>query len=171
MFGINVDGTKEPRSRLASWLIGIAAAGLGIGGCSLFVTHSRGTQITDCGFDANGAYAKIRVNHVLDWPDKQEVWVDFYLDGKEFSYNGRYDFPVPVFGDGTGVVRGGFPSADDHVSGRTFYVDATHHKHNPDKIRYVTKKFAEAHPKTTAAEVVPDASHTLSCRMDYTDPD
>jgi hypothetical protein len=168
VFGINVDGTKERRSPLARWLIGIAATGLGLGGCFLFVTQSRGTHITRCGFDADGAYAKVRVNHVLNWPDTQEVWVDFYLDGKEFTYAGRYDFPVPALGDGTGVVRGGFPRADDHVSGRTVYVDATHHGQFP---RFVTRRFAEANPHTTSKEVVPDASHTLSCSMDYTDPD
>jgi hypothetical protein len=65
----------------------------------------------------------------------------------------------------------GFPGEDDHVSGRTVYIDATHHKHNPDHVRYVTRKCAEAHPHMTRTEVVPDASHPLSCGFDYTDPD
>jgi hypothetical protein len=165
MFGINVDGTKE-RSRLARWLLGIGGTGVGLSGCFLLFTQG-GMQVTDCGFDAHGAYAKVRVNHLLGWRHDQEVWIDFYLDGKQFAYAGRYDLVVPVFGDGSAVVQAGFPSPNHHVTGRRVYVDLTHRK----QVTFVTKEFADAHPHNTDTEVVPDASHTLSCGMDYTDPD
>jgi hypothetical protein len=164
VFGINVDGTKERRSPRSRWLIGIAALGVGLSGCFLLFTQV-GTHITDCGFDADGSYAKVRANRLLG---VQEVWVDFSLDGKQYAYAGAYNVR------GTTVLRVPFPREEEdgfHVSGRTVYVDTTHHKHNPDHIRYVTRKFSEAHPHTTGTEVVPDSSHTLSCRFDYTDPD
>jgi hypothetical protein len=90
------------------------------------------------------------------------VWVDFYLDGTQYTYTGAYNVR------GTTVLRAPFPREDHHhISGRTVYVDGTHH----GQVKFVTRKFAEAHPGRTLTEVVPDASHTLSCRFDYTDPD
>jgi hypothetical protein len=160
MFRMKVGDDTEGRSRLARWLLGLAVTGLVTCGGFLFVTQVVGTHITDCGFDANGAYAEVRANL-----GTQEVWVDFYLDGTQYAYAGAYDIR------GTTVLRADFPRADGHVTGRTVYVDATHHKHNPDKVRFVTKEFAEANPRTTVTEVVPDASHTLTCGFDYTDPD
>jgi hypothetical protein len=72
-------------------------------------------------------------------------------------------------GRGRAVLRADFPRADYfHVSGRTVYVDDTHHG---QVATFVTRKFAEANPHTTSTEVVPDASHTLSCGFDYTDLD
>ncbi len=93
------------------------------------------------------------------------MWVDFYLDGRQYTYAGAYNVR------GTTVLRADFPREDDHVTGRTVYVDATHYKRNPDHLRFVTGEFAEANPRTTVTEVVPDASHTLTCGFDYTDPD
>jgi hypothetical protein len=152
MFGMKADDGTEGRSRLALWPLGIAATGFGIWG--LF--HLFGTHITDCGFDANGAYAEVRAMGA------SEVWVDFYLDGTQYTYAGAYNVR------GTTVLRAPFPREDHHhISGRTVYVDGTHH----GQVKFVTRKFAEAHPGRTLTEVVPDASHTLSCRFDYTDPD
>jgi|SRR3954468_20182966 hypothetical protein len=168
MFRMRVGDSTEGRTRLARWLLGIACAAFAIWGSFQFFTQVVGTHITDCDFDANGAYAEVRVNNLLGWvPHRQEVWVDFYLDGREFAEQDAYP-RVPAFGRGRTVVRAAdFPRADDHASGRTVYVDATHHHH----VRFVTKKFAEANPRTTLTEVVPDASHALSCGLDYTDPD
>ena len=156
MFRMNAGDGTEGRSRLALWPLGIAATGFGIWGLFQFFV---GTHITDCGFDANGAYAEVRVNNLLG---VQEVWVDFYLDGRQYTYAGAYNVR------GTTVLRAPFPREDGyHVSGRTVYVDGTHH----GQVKFVTRKFAEAHPGRTLTEVVPDAWHTLSCRFDYTDPD
>jgi hypothetical protein len=152
-FRVNAGDGTEGRSRLARWLLGIAATGFGIWGFfQVVVTH-----ITDCGFDANGAYAKV---HVFNLVAASEVWVDFYLDGRLYTYTGAYNVR------GTQVLRAPFPR-EGHVSGRTVYVD----DFSGGQVKLVTRKFAEAHPGQTHTEVVPDASHTLSCRFDYTDPD
>ncbi len=150
---------------MALWVLGIAATGFGIWGCFQFFTRVVGTHITDCGFDANGAYAEVRINNLLGGAHQQEVWVDFYLDGRGFAYGGAYP-RVPAHDRGRAVVRAPFPPGDDHVSGRTVYVDI-YDGHDT----FVTRKFAEAHPHRISTEVVPDASHTLSCGFDYTDPD
>jgi hypothetical protein len=153
MFRRNAGDGTDGRSRLAFWLLGIAATGFGIWGVFQF---SVGTHITDCGFDANGAYAEVRANNLLG---ASEVWVDFDLDGTQYTYAGAYNVR------GTTVLRAEFPSKDLHVSGRTVYVDPKQHD------KFVTRKFAEASRSRILTEVVPDASHTLSCRFDYTDPD
>src|SRR3954454_754644 len=102
MFRMKVGDRTEGRSRLARWLLGIAATGLATWGGFLFVTQVVGTHITDCAFDANGAYAKVRANM-----GAQEVWVDFYLDGTQYTYAGAYDIR------GTTVLRADFPREDD----------------------------------------------------------
>lgn len=142
---------------LAVAVLGAAVAlGLGIREWRMQVS----SHITDCGFDGNGAYAEVRVNNLLG---VQEVWVDFYLDGRQYTYAGDYNVR------GTTVLRAPFPGEDDHVSGRTVYV--IRRVGHPFTVKFVTRKFAEAHPALTRTEVVPDARHTLSCRFDYTDPD
>src|SRR4051812_21643702 len=125
MVRMNAGDGAEGRSRLARWLLGLAVIGLVTWGNFLFVTRVVGTHITDCGFDADGAYAEVRANL-----GAQEVWVDFYLDGTQYAYAGAYDVR------GTTVLRAGFPRAEEHVTGRTVYVDVTHHKHNPDQLRF-----------------------------------
>jgi hypothetical protein len=156
MFRMSAGDGTGGRSRLALWLLGIAVTGFGIWGFFHFFVV---TRITACRFDANGAYAEVRVGLLGD----SEVWVDFYLDGREYTYAGRYDVGFRT------VIRAPFPRADDHVSGRTVYVirNAAH----PFTVKFVTRKFAEAHPALTQTEVVPDAAHTLTCGFDYTDPD
>src|SRR5436190_2414304 len=85
MFRMNAGDGTEGRSRLALWSLGIAATGFGI--WAFFTQVWVGTHITDCGFDANGAYAEVRANLL----GEQEVWVDFLLDGRPYTYAGRYD--------------------------------------------------------------------------------
>jgi hypothetical protein len=148
----SLGGLLSPPTRLRVWLRVAVVLGLCISGWAAWHTH-----ITDCGFDANGAYAEVRANPL----GVQEVWVDFYLDGTQYTYAGAYNVR------GTKVLRAPFPDEDNHVSGRTVYVD-THH-HGP--VTFVTREFAEAHPGRTRTEVVPAAGHTLSCRFDHTDPD
>ncbi|WP_151082038.1 hypothetical protein [Nocardioides cynanchi] len=155
MFGGRAGGGTGGRGRLALRLLGIAATGFGIWG--LFQL-SWSTRITACGFDANGAYAEVRVSSLLG---AQEVWVDFSLDGTQYTYAGAYDVR------GTTVLRAPFPEKRGplHVSGRTVYVDPKQH----DKL--VTRKFAEASRSRILTEVVPDSSHNLTCGFDHTDPD
>ncbi len=62
MIRTKVGDGAEGRSRLARWLLGIATTALATWGGFLFVTQVVGTHITDCGFDANGAYAEVRAN-------------------------------------------------------------------------------------------------------------
>jgi hypothetical protein len=148
------DGTYLRLTRRRKVGVGLVAVALGV--IIWRVNAWVGTHITDCGFDANGAYAEVRA----DLLGGQEVWVDFYLDGRPFTYAGSTDVHWST------VLRAPFPREDFHVSGRTVYVD-THHRYG----KFVTRKFAQAHPGRTLTEVAPDAWHTLSCRFDYTDPD
>jgi hypothetical protein len=160
MFSVNASRGMVGRSRLAVWLLGIAATGFGIWGYLQFVPP----HITDCGFDANGAYAEVRVSGMAN---EREVWVDFLLDGRQFA-DGGWTVQAPILGLARTVLRASFPRADGyHVKGRRVYVDATHR----GQVRFVTRKLAEAHPARTLTEVVPGPGHALSCRFDYTDPD
>ena len=154
----NIDVERTVQLGILAVVVLGAAVALGLG----IREWRMGTHITDCGFDANGAYAEVRVGNLLGEP---EVWVDFYLDGRQYTYAGDYDV------NGTTVLRAPFPPPRQdghHVSGRTVYViRRVGHPFGT----FVTRKFAEAHPALTRTEVVPDARHTLSCRFDYTDPD
>jgi hypothetical protein len=161
MFRMSAGDGAEGRSRRALWLLGIGATGFGIWGFFQLVP----SHITHCGFDANGAYAEVRVSGLAN---PQEVWVDFYLDGTLFAYEGSADVRAPTFGLARTVLRTSFPGQDvAQVSGRTVYVDAMPR----GQVKFVTRKFAESHPDRTRTEVVPGPGHTLTCRFDDTDPD
>jgi hypothetical protein len=124
---------------LALGLLGLAFLALGIW---QFFPKVVGTHISECGFDAHGAYAEIQVNNLLGAAHNQEVWVDFSVNGTAYPYGGAY-FRVPAHGHGKTVVRPGL---------RTM-LDGTHQGH----VQPVSSAFAQA--------------HTLSCRFDFTDPD
>jgi hypothetical protein len=94
-----------PSPKVRRRLIGVAVAVTVVWGFfQVMVTH-----ITDCGFDANGAYAKVRVSLL----GAQEVWVDFYLDGRQYAYDGRYNVR------GTTVLRAPFPPQYSDHAGHT----------------------------------------------------
>ena len=154
----NIDVERTVQLGIIAVVVLGAAVALGLG----IREWRMGTHITDCGFDANGAYAEVRVGNLLGEP---EVWVDFYLDGRQYTYAGDYNV------NRTTVIRAPFPLPRQdgyHVSGRTVYViRRVGHPFG----KFVTRKFAEAHPALTRTEVVPAAGHTLSCRFDHTDPD
>jgi hypothetical protein len=159
------------------WLVGVFAIAALLG-AAFFFTHRGATpphraatpltpsathfsmgQITDCGFNSKGAYATVQA-------DTDEVWVDFLLDGRMFSYQGAYNARGT-----TTVLQVSFPRGH-HVSGRKVYLYVEHRRvHHMNPTKFVTRKFAEAHQRRTTTEVVPDASHKLTCRFDYTDPD
>jgi hypothetical protein len=107
-----------------SWAVGaVAALVLGI---ALFVTRPFGSQITACGFDAQGAYAKVRINNLLGGTHEQELEVIFYVKGSDLRYGGMFganssDVVVPAHGRLTKVVYGGFPPRNTTVEGRTIY--------------------------------------------------
>jgi hypothetical protein len=158
-----------------------------------FFTQVVGTHITDCGFDATGAYAKVRVNNLLgSSAHKQRVYVDFYLKGspvQEGPYSASFTFvSVPAHGRGTSVAHGRFPlhgsfgnpTADDlHVKGRTVYVAGRHFgSHGRPSFgptffvdnetadpHLVSKKYAVKHKGGVSIETVPDDPNSLRCEI------
>jgi len=88
---------------------------LGVGSWAFF-THLVGAHVTTCGFDAKGAYAKVRVNNWLAGAHEQWVAVAFYVDGPypQRGAQGPYDevakqVMVPARGRGTAIVHASFP--------------------------------------------------------------
>jgi hypothetical protein len=135
MFSINVDGTKEPRSRLARWLIGIAATGVGVCVAVLGVgiwalnTQPARAQVTSCGVDAQGPYMEVRVNSLKGaLGSRRHVGLDV-----AFAYDNHvYDQGAPISFTLTGWhtharVHAKYPtrhlghSADVTVQGRVVY--------------------------------------------------
>ena len=111
-----LDGEPASRGRLALGLVAIAVLVVGI----VLVTWRgiwRGDErrITECGFDANGPYAKVRITSLgggLPYPHAQVV-VGFTYDGLPYTYPPRIVRglqPVtvdrPIFGTTTTIVRG-----------------------------------------------------------------
>jgi hypothetical protein len=153
------------------WLGGGAAVALGLGIWG-FMTQAVGTHITDCGFDANGAYAKVRVNNLLGGAHEQRVYVDFYVQGSpEAPYEATSaGVMVPAHGRGTSVMHERFPphgsfknptAPDPKIEGRTVYVLGRGH----DNPRFVTKKVALKNRGWVSIETVPDDKNSLSCAI------
>lgn len=146
------------RTKLRVWLGGVAVAVLGVGVWG-FQTQAVGQHITECHFDARGAYAKVRVNNLLGGADTQQVWVNFSLPGESEPFeSGFTSVTVPAHGRVTAVVHSQFPSRDLNVKGRTVYMTVKHY----EVPQFVTKKFALEHPGPTDAETVPD-DNSLHC--------
>ena len=109
-----------------------------------------GARVTDCHFDARGAYAKVRVNNLLkSSTHTKRVEVDFYSKSNDsaFQTEGTVSVTVPAHGHGTGVVRAEFPLqsilVDAKFKGRTIYVAGS-----STGSKLVTKQFAIKHPKS-----------------------
>lgn len=155
-------------------LVGIAVLGLGIWG---FRTQAVGEHVTDCGFDADGAYAKVRVNNLFGAAHEQHVHVTFHVNGDvmQLDYDdGLRSAKVPAHGAVTTVVHGSFPplrmfsgvtAVDSDVRGRTVYRWEGRHVSfdPPHDWRFVSKAFAAQHPGRTNAEAVPDDPSMLRC--------
>jgi hypothetical protein len=78
-------GRTALRSRLVLALIGVAAVGFGIWG---FTPRVVGEHVTDCGFDAHGAYAKVRVNNLPSGAREQALYVALYVE--------QYPYVIPT---------------------------------------------------------------------------
>jgi len=174
MVGLDLGDRATVRTRLGLGVIGIAVLGLGSWG---FVTHAVGEHVTDCGFDADGAYAKVRVNNLFGGEHEQDVHVTFHVDGDvmQLDYDGgRRSAHVPAHGAVTTVVHGRFPplrmfsgetAVDSDVRGRTIYRwEGRNVSFDPPfDWRFVSRTFAEQHPGSTNAETVPDDPSMLNC--------
>lgn len=104
-----------------------------------------GAHITECGFDKNGPYAKVRVSSLgggLGAEDHERFGVYFAYDGERYAINVAR-VKVPVLGSTTVVLPGVYPphvinsdgSGSITVEGRTVYrdVDVRVNRHIPDK--------------------------------------
>jgi hypothetical protein len=149
---------------LRTGLIGAAVGGLVIWGV---MTQAVGADVTECGFDAHGTYARVRVNNVLGGAQEQPVTVDFRLDGAAEPYATSTDWPqAPAHSRLTTVLHAYFPPSvvrlEDGtttiVEGRTVYRET----HRTGK--FVTREFAEEHPHRTQRETVPE-DWTLDCSV------
>jgi hypothetical protein len=180
MFRKIPDDRMTPRSGLRLGLILVAVLGFGIWG---FATWIVGSHVTDCGFDAQGVYAKVRVNNVLGGEHDQSVWVKFYLRDDVNEYEaGVVTARVPAHGYGTAVVherfppngRFGDPTAEDaNVEGLTVYRSMGPHLNfdPPQDWRFVTTTFAEKHPARISIETVPFDPWILHCSVGPADGD
>jgi hypothetical protein len=116
MSGEMSDPAEPPPPLRLSWrrvLIGAAVLGLGIVGILAFgrLDIPYGAHIIECGVDANGPYAKVRVNSVgggLGSTDHTAVNVHFTYDGAWYDGQGTR-VKLPVLGSTTTVVRGTYP--------------------------------------------------------------
>ena len=158
-------------------IVGVVALGLVGFGWSL--TRAVGLEVTDCGFDAKGAYANVRVDNLLGFSARdQRVGVTFSM--KNGRWRGNDTFPggiarvnVPAHSRGTALVQAHFPPhgsflggthEDLHVPGRTVYRFG-------DGLsgRYVSRRFVMTHRDPVYQnhiyiETVPDDTSALRCR-------
>lgn len=104
----------SPRSMIfkhpLNWLIGVAVLGLGISEMAAWF----GAHVTECGVDAAGPYATIRVSSLvggLGAVDHQSINVFFTYDGARYATtrSTTVTVKVPVLGSTTTVVRGEYP--------------------------------------------------------------
>jgi hypothetical protein len=167
------DGSWNPWEHPTAWqslriaLIGAVVCGLGF---LALLRWGVGQHLTACGFDSNGVYAKVRVNNLLWGPDGEHVFVDFSIAGAPDRYQeGTVHVQKPAHGSITAVVHERFPppriptenGPDLVVAGRTVYAFRPSHHVG----RFVSQRFAEAHPRRTEAEVIPDDPSTLRCTL------
>jgi hypothetical protein len=126
-----------------------------------------GARVTDCHFDAQGAYAKVRVNNLLkSSAHTKRVEVDFYSKSSHgpSGTEGTVSVTVPAHGHGTGVVRAELPLqsilVDPKFKGRTIYVAGS-----STGGKLVTKQLAMKHPRKVRIETVPEDPNWLSCSI------
>jgi hypothetical protein len=174
MFDLYLGDRAGVWRRLGIGLLGIAVVGLGIWG---FMTRAVGEHVTDCGFDSDGAYAKVRVNNLFGGAHEQDVHVTFHLNGDvmQVDYDdGLRSAHLPAHGAVTTVVHGRFPplrmflgatAVDSDVRGRTIYrwEGRNVSLDPPHDWMFVSKTFAAQHPGRTSAEAVPDDPSMLHC--------
>lgn len=168
-------------------LIGAVVLGLGIVALRPLMGPGR-VHVTECGFDAYGPYAKVRVASLwggLGTTDHAQVSVAFTYDGAWYGDDGAYiRVKLPVLGTSTGVVHGTYPprvipprwsgrNGKIIVEGRTVYrvADGFGDREENWPGRLVTKEFVarqlQLHPHRFVAdeEIVPDDLHRISCSV------
>jgi|SRR5215212_2599248 len=96
-----------PSRKVGLWLVGVAVAVAGI----WWFRSWYGGHVTECGVDAKGPYAKVRVASLfggLGSIKHEGVIVHFTYDGHGYDVGGS-TIEVPVFGSTTTFVRGSWP--------------------------------------------------------------
>lgn len=159
-----------PKARV--WVV-VAVVATSVLGVASYKMRRDDVHLTACGFDSQGAYAKVRVDNWLGLSARQRlVDVSFSFRGgqpvDENGYGGAgRSLAVPALGHVTAVLHGPFPpqaspghpvSQDDTVQGRTVYRYSAHGHQ-----RLVTKRFAVRHPGATQVETVPTDPRALQC--------
>ncbi|HET7741423.1 MAG TPA: hypothetical protein VFL67_12315 [Mycobacterium sp.] len=150
---------------LRLWPVGVAVAVLGVGIWG-FHTQVIGGHVTECGFDSQGAYAKVRVNNLLGGDNYRMAYVFFSVAGQPEAYGERgVRVHEPAHGHGTGVAHAGFPPHGS-VAGHTVYVLGRSYDHP----RFVTKKVAlKLKHHRVSIETVPANPSVLRCRVETED--
>ncbi len=168
------------RATALRWLLGIVVLGLGIWTLN---TRVLGEHITECGFDANGPYAKVRINGLvghLGSTSSKKVHVDFTYDGAWYLTTDGLEtseVDLPVLGTATTVVHGTYPPRviDLHwVGGPKGKITVEGHEvvHRDDRFPFtlVPADFVAQHPHhRTVEEIVPDDLQRIGCSISPVD--
>jgi hypothetical protein len=143
---------------LVGTVVALAVFSFGVWG---FHRTAYGARVTACHLDAQGAYAKVRVNNLLKFSaHTKDVEVEFgSASDSLFGTAGTVSVRVPAHGHRTGVVRAEIPGflVDPNFKGSTVYVEGAG--------KLVTKQFAREHPRRVRIETVPDDDNWLRCSI------
>jgi hypothetical protein len=163
MYDVWLGDRASARRRLGLGLVGVMVVGLG---AWLFATRVVGEHIAACGFDAQGVYAKVRVNNLLGGGHDQSEAVDFSFRGR-YYVTGYARADVPAHGYRTTVVRERFPP-HGHLEGRTVYRwmrSKFRFGVSPRGWTFVTERFAARHPDNVSVQAVPQDPSILRCSI------
>lgn len=156
MSDLDRDGGAREGLRTVLGIVAVAVAIIvAMASLAFGVTELRpkatGAHITACGFDAQGAYAKVRVNNLLRSSARtRHVFVDFSTKASHnphaftFGASTTVDVTAPAHGHGTGVVQ---------VLRSDF------------RIRVPSTRFARKHPTLVRTATVPDDPSLLRCSI------
>jgi hypothetical protein len=109
--------SRKVRRRLIGAAVAVAVVVLGV---TTIKAVKPGGHVTECGVDAKGPYAKVRVNSLLGGAgsiDHEGVLVHFTYDGHYYDTGGSR-IRVPTFGSTTTFVRGTWPPRAVDLDGR-----------------------------------------------------
>jgi len=191
--GLNGDGWnpwKHPTAgrSLRTGLVTVAVLVLGILGIVVVNKAWVGENITECGVDAQGPYANVRINSLwggLGNVSHHQVHVNFTYDGAWYDAE-ISTIEMPVLDSTTTVVHGKYPPRSInlrwdggpkgegriHVEGQTVYRTGEPIGDRDENWpgRLVTKAFAAEHlNRGIDEEIVPDDLQRIGCSI-YSDP-
>ena len=159
------------RRKLGVWIAGILVLGLGIW---TLKTQVLGQHLTECGVDANGPYARVRINSLVGGLSStdQQVKVEFTYDGAWYDVGFR-TATVPVLGTTTTVVHGTYPPRvinlhrDGGPKGKlTVAGHQVVHRSDVPPYKLVSESFVAQHPHhPIVEEMVPDALQQIDCSL------